>query len=370
MRQVSLTLLAAGVLLAGSCGQGKLIVGVVMPETGVNRGYGQTLEAGIKLVFDKAVAKQSPVGFQARYRDSLSHPEYAAKEAKELFNEGAWIVIGGATSGEARAVIPEAENAKRIIISPSASEPGLAGTSNLFFRVCPSDDVEVAEAASFLVTHRKAGTILVLYQGGVYGEGVVKVFTDAVNKLQGKIIKELPIGPTDWDKTIAEALKDDKPDAVFIGAYAEETLAALSVIRGAQFPGTICATSAFANGDVLRRAGGLADGVFLPVIKVDMNSQAEPIKSFVASYKAAHNGQLPDLFAAYGYDSATVAVNALRGPRPKTTSELLVRVMSQGSKQGVTGKLGFDADGNTVNKPHIYCIKGGQFEDCDPWPVP
>jgi len=370
MRRASLTLLAIGVLLTWSCGPGRLIVGVVMPETGVNRGYGQALESGIKVVFDDAVAKQSPPGFQARYRDSLSHPEYAAKEAKELFSEGAWIVVGGATSAEARAMIPEAEKAKRVIISPSASEPGLAATSNLFFRMYPSDDIEGTEAASFLVTHRKAKTILVLYQSGLYGEGMLKVFKGEVAKLGAKIAQELPIGPTDWDKTISDALKNGKTDAIFICAYAEETLAALTVVRAAQFPGTVCSTSAFAAGDVIARAGALAEGVFLPIIKVDMNSHEEPIKSFVARYKAAHNGAVPDLFAAFGYDAATVAVNALQGPPPKDASELLVRMMSQADKLGVTGKLGFDADGNTVNRPRIYCIKGGQFEDCDPWPVP
>jgi branched-chain amino acid transport system substrate-binding protein len=363
-------MLAVAGVLGGSCGSGKLIVGVVLPETGVNRGYGQTIESGLKLVFDEAVAKQSPPGFQARYRDSLSHPEYAAKEAHELFKEGAWIVIGGATSSEARAMIPEADTAKRVIISPSASEAGLAGTSNLFFRVYPSDDVEAGEAASFLVTHRKAGSILVLYQSGVYGEGMLKVFSDAVAKLGGKIAQELQIGPTDWDKAIADALKNGKPDAIFIGAYAEETLAALNVIRAATYAGTVCATSAFANGEVLKRAGALADGVFLPIINVDMSSKEEPIKSFVARYKAAHNGALPDLFAAYAYDAATVAVNALKPTPPKDTSELLVRIMSQGNIQGVTGKLAFDPNGDTLNTPRIYCIKGGQFQDCDPWPLP
>jgi branched-chain amino acid transport system substrate-binding protein len=369
MRRISLTLLALGVLLTVGCSK-RLIVGVVMPETGVNRGYGASLESGIKLVFDDAVAKQSPPGFQARYRDTLSHPEYAAREAKELFKDGAWIVIGGATSAEARAMIPEAENAKRIIISPSASEPGLAASSNLFFRVYPSDDVEGTIAASFLVTHRKAGTILVLFQSDVYGEGMLKVFKGEVAKLGGKITQELPIGPTDWDKTISEALKTGKPDVVFICAYAEETVAALNVIRGVQYQGTVCATSAVAVGDVIGRAGSVVEGVFVPIIRVDLASDKEPIKSFVKRYKEAHNGTPPDLFAAFGYDAATVALNALQGPPPKNTSELLVRLMSQGGKLGVTGKLGFDAEGNTVNRPRMYCIKSSKFEDCDPWPLP
>jgi branched-chain amino acid transport system substrate-binding protein len=369
MKRISLTLLALGALLAAGCSN-RLIVGVVMPESGVNRGYGQALEAGAKLVFDDAVAKQSPPGFQARYRDSLSHPEYAAQEARELYNEGAWIVIGGATSAEAKAMIPEANKAKRVLLSPSASEPDLAASSNLFFRVYPSDDVEAKIAASFLVTHRKARKILVLYQSGVYGEGMLKAFTASTTSLGGKIEKELPIGPTDWDKTIGEAVKSDKPDGIFIGAYADEAVAALNVIRGAQYEGTVCASSALALGDVIARAGSVVEGVFVPTIRVDLASQKEPVKSFVDRYKKAHNGAMPDLFAAFAYDAATVAVNALQGQPPKDTSELLVRIMSQGGKQGVTGKLGFDAEGNTVNGPRMYCIRNGKFEDCDPWPLP
>ncbi len=369
MRRLSLGLLLLGVLVAASCGSKKLIVGVVLPETGVDRGYGASLEAGIKLAFDEAVAKQSPPGFEARYRDSLSHPEYTPKEARELFNEGAWIIVGGATSPEAKAMIPEAESAQRAIISPSASEPGIAASSNLFFRVYPSDDVEGAVAASFLVTHRKAATFFVLYGAGPYGEGMLKVFTEEAGKLGGKIKQQLPIGPTDWDKPIGDALKTDKPDAVFICAYADETLAVLSVIRAAQYPGIVCGTSAMATGDAIKRAGALADGVFLPIIRVDLHSQAPAIKSFVQRYKAAHKGAEPDLFAAFGYDAATVALGALKDGPPKDTPELLQRIMSLGEMQGVTGKLGFDEVGNTLNRPHIYCIKGGQFEDCDPWPL-
>ena len=125
MRLVPIVALALGALLTVACEGGKLIVGVILPETGVNRGYGASLKAGIKLALDDAVAKQSPPGIEAQYRDSLSHPEYAQKETGDLFKAGALIVIGGATTPEALAMIPEAEKAKGVIISPSASKPGL-----------------------------------------------------------------------------------------------------------------------------------------------------------------------------------------------------------------------------------------------------
>lgn len=369
MKRFSAGVLVMATLLTAACGSKKLVVGVVLPETGPNNGYGASLKAGIKLAFDEAVAKQSPKGIEARYRDSFSSPEAAKKETDDLFKVGALIVIGGATSSEAKWMIPEADNANKVFISPSASEPGLAASSNLFFRLCPGDDIEGNVAASFVVSQRKAKTILVLYQKGLFGEAMRKVFTDQATKLGAKITAEFPIGPTDWEQPIGDALATGKPDAVFIGAYAEETLAALQVIRNAKFPGAVCVSSAFATGDVLRRAGALADGVSIPMVTYDPTSQREPVKSFVARFKAANKGAVPDLFSAYGYDAATVALQALQGPRPKDTAELLQRVMSQGATQGVTGKLSFESTGDTTNGPTMRCIRGGKFENCPTAPA-
>jgi len=369
MRRLSVVLLALGTLLAAGCGSGKLVVGVVLPETGENKVYGASLKSGIKLALDEAIARKMPEGLEAHYRDSLSHPEYAAKETQELFKSGALVVIGGATSAEAKAMIPEAAQANAIIISPSASEPGLAATSNLFFRVVPSDEFEATVAADFLVRQKKAKTIMVLSEKGLYSEGLLPVFTAEVSKLGAKIASQLPIGPMDWDKPVAEALATTKPDAVFICAYAEEILATLRVVHDAKYKGTVCATSAIDSGNVVKRAAEAAEGVFVPLVRLDFESQKDPIRTFVRRFKAAYGGARPDLFAAYGYDAALVAIYALEGRPPQGTNEMLVRIMSLGDRLGVTGKLVFDKVGNIDHQPRMHVIKDGTFEDIDPTPL-
>ena len=47
----------------------------------------------------------------------------------------------------------------------------------------------------------------------------------------------------------------------------------------------------------------------------------------------------------------------------------MVRLMSLGDRQGVTGKLVFDKSGNIVHHPRMHVIKGGKLEDCDPTPA-
>jgi branched-chain amino acid transport system substrate-binding protein len=366
MKRVVVGMAVLGVLSLVACSRQRVIVGVVLPETGIAKGYGPSIKAGIKLALDDAMAKNTPKGVEVWFRDSNSRPEYARKALDELFKSEAPIVIGGVTSEEAKAMIPGAETANHIIISPAATEPILAASSNLFFRVCPSDEVEGVVAADFMVTTKKAKTVLVLFQKGEYADGMLPVFSGEVTKLGAKVSGQLPIGPTDWDKAIAEALTAGKPDGVFICAWGAETLATLNVLRTAGFAGTICATSAISTSDVLRQGGQLAEGVFVPVLALDLDSPKEPIASFVKRFKAANKGAKPDLYAAYGYDAAMTALAALQDPQPKDTNELLQRLMKLADHQGVTGPMSFDSVGNTTHRPRIHCVKSGKLVDCNP----
>lgn len=369
MKRILVGLMVIGAVLSTACGGKKLIVGVILPESGVAKAYGPSLKAGIKLAFDDAVAKNTPKGIEARYRDSMSNPEYAIKEVQELVKGGAIMVIGGATSEEAKAMIPEARKANIVLISPSASEPGLASSGNPFFRMYPSDDAEALVAARFLVTTRMAGRVLILFQKGLYSSGMLPVFKDEVAKLGATVVDELPIGPTDWDKNINQALAAKTPDAVFICGYGEEALATLSLLRAAKFEGSVCASSAIGTAKIIERAGELAEGIFVPVLSIDFDSQVDPVKSFVQRYKAANGGAMPDIYAAHGYDAAMMALAALQDPRPKDINEILHRLLSMGAKRGVTGMFSFDEVGNSTHRPRMHQIKGGQFEDCDPTPV-
>ncbi|MCJ7441340.1 MAG: hypothetical protein MUO25_07135, partial [Thermoanaerobaculaceae bacterium] len=69
-------------------------------------------------------------------------------------------------------------------------------------------------------------------------------------------------------------------------------------------------------------------------VGVDLESQKEPIKSFVQRFKAANKGAAPDLFAACGYDAALTALYALEGEPPKDATELLQHLMSLAQSRG------------------------------------
>lgn len=370
MRQALIAVSVTAALGLSACGGQKAIVGVVLPETGEASAYGTSIKTGVKLAFDEAVkARTAPVGLEVIYRDSGSAPPRALQESEALFKRGALVVIGGATSPEAKSMIPLAEKHQRLIISPSASEPGLTASSNLFFRTFPSDDVEGSRAAEFLVNEKNAKTVLVLQEDITYSRGLMPVFRSAYEKLGGRIVGIIMIGSEGWEKAFSEALAKEKPEALYLCGYGEAILTAVVAVRDAKFEGLICTTSAIGTVDLVWRGGKLVEGLYFPMARLDLASKQEPLASFVKAYRAANNDLAPDIYAACGYDAALLTLLILQKPIPETMSDMLQRAMGQGTVRGVTGFLAFDGVGNIQQRLRIHQIREGKVVDVDTAPV-
>ncbi len=351
--------------LAGTACSNKVIVGVVLPETGEASAYGTSVKTGAKLAFDQIVAeRKAPAGLEVVYRDTASNPSRGADEADALYKEGALIIIGGATSPEAKVMTRVANKYGRILLSPSASAPDLATRGGWFFRVFPSDDQEGVKAAQFLVQDRKVKSVLVVKEDIPYTQGLLPVFTAELGKLGGKVGGTITVGEPNWEKMLAASLTNLKPDALYVCGYGEQILAAMVEVRNDAYAGTVCTTSAISTVDLVWRGGKLVEGVFFPMTSVDMASQREPIAGFVKRYRATYN-LAADIYAAFGYDAALATLFALDAPAPKSAMELRSRLLSLGGKTGVTGALTFRDDGNIERPLRIYSIRDGKVTAAD-----
>jgi branched-chain amino acid transport system substrate-binding protein len=355
------TLVSALLLaLAGTACSNKVIVGVVLPETGDASAYGTSVKSGVKLAFDQAVAaRKSPPGLEVAFRDTASNPSRGVDEAEALYKLGALIVIGGATSPEAKVMTRVANKYGRILLSPSASAPDLTTKGGWFFRVYPSDESEGVKAAQFLVQDRKVKNILVLKEDIHYTQGLLPVFSAELGKLGGKVVGTVVIGEANWERMLAASITNLKPDALYVCGYGEAILACMVEVRNSNFAGTVCTTSAISTVDLIWRGGRLVEGVFFPMTTVDMTSPKEPIAGFVKRYRETYN-LVADNYAAHGYDAALATLYALEDPVPKSATELRARLLALGTRIGVTGALKFDESGNIEEPLRIHCIRDGK----------
>lgn len=361
----------AAVALSTGCQQPKT-VGVVLPETGEAAAYGTSLKYGIRLAFEEAQAAGNvPAGWDVVWVDSGSDPARAAEAADQLYRRGAIMVIGGATSGEALAMVPVIEDRRRVLLSPSASTPGLAQQSVWMFCLFPPDDREADVAARILLEGTYPDTperrVVVIRDESPYTDGLVPEFTSAAERRGGTVLEPVDVEVEGWQARLDTHLASrPRPGSAYVAGYGDAILAGLQALRARDFGGRIVTTSAIYTPGTLRAARAYAEGVYFPLVSFDPGDTEEPVRSFVLRYTTEF-GVAPDIFAAHGYDAALATLHTLRGLDRPNPRDVQIRLRAIGDERGVTGPLAFDDNGLIQRFPVSHFIKDGRVENEATW---
>jgi branched-chain amino acid transport system substrate-binding protein len=355
-------------LLSSGCGA-KTAIGVLLPSTGVAGAYGESIESGIRLAITESREKNAlPRGLEVVWADSGSDPARAVAELKKLVRDrGVRLAIGGATSAEARALLPELDRLGVVCLSPSASAPDLGKQSQLFYRIYPSDDLEGHTAAAFLYERLAQKQVLIYEGNSEYVRGIEPAFRKQFEEaLGGSVIAVFSISDPGWRERSASALTATGVAAVYVVGYAEETVEVLRHLAEQGFAGRVIATSAFYSTRVIRDAGPLAEGVLFPLPPFDRTSEKEPVLSFVNHYMETYN-RAPDVFAAHGYDAMRYSIEVMRLAKPQVTE--IRQAMQFGVRDfvGVTGPIVFDDFGGVKHYPKMFLVKDGQVLSYERW---
>lgn len=348
-----------------ACG-GKPVVGVLLPTSGSASIYGESIDSGVRQALadlreGRLPEETLPSNLQIVWADTGSNPQRAVNELRRMVRERqVKLVVGGATSGEAQALVPVLEELNVICLSPSASMPGLSKGSDRFFRLYPSDELESATVAKFLLDRIKRDAV-VLYTGDTdYTRGIEPEFRRQYEP-KGRILERVDLTSPDWQAASAAALQRHTPGAVYVVGYAAEILEVLRHLASVSFQGQVVTTSAFDNSVVIQRAGALAERVMFPLPPFDRTQERDPVGGFVDRYMRTYQ-RAPDVLAAHGYDAMRVAVRALTLAKPPEASEIRkVLHFEAGIRNGVTGEIAFDDFGDVKHYPTMRVIANGQI---------
>ena len=128
-------------------------------------------------------------------------------------------------------------------------------------------------------------------------------------------------------------------------------------LRASGFPGNrILTTHAFASPTILEQVGDPARGVLLTGPLFDVDSEGEPVKSFVDAF-AAKYADAPDVWSAHGYDAMNVLIEAIPDPF-RTASDFRGGMRQIEDYPGVAGSIRFDEKGDVSKFPHVYQVTG------------
>lgn len=336
----------------------------IAPLTGEAAVYGEEIANGIQLRHERLMASDENPGYNVDIEivDSEGDPAQSAALLDTAF-ETSLAAIGGVTSDEALAMIPVVEQANRVLLSPSASSPELSGASEFFYRLNPSAEIEASTMATFLRDRLQIERLVLVVQDTAFGTSL----GDAVEGVWGTELagRVLFTADSDQNAMVNEALGHEA-DAIYVAASGSALAEAMQALRLGGYNGErdwLAASSSLAIKSVLEEVGPAANNSFMTVPPYEPDSPEEPVASFVAAYQEKY-GTVPSYYAALGYDSLEVYIEALSEVDAiAVPSDFLKGMRAVRELQGVTGNIQFRETGDVQKFTRIYQIVDGEAVD-------
>ena len=365
-------LLASALAFAQAKATKDIRVALIYDKTGPLEAYMKQTHTGFYMGLDVATSGSMTVAGRKIVileRDSQGKPDVAkAQLAAAYADDKADLAIGATGSGASLAMLPVAEEYKKILLIEPAVADSITGEkwNRYIFRTGRNSSQDAISNA--LVQDKPGVSIATLGQDNAFGRDGVKAFKDAIK--QARIVHEeyLPAATTDFTagaQRLIDKLKD-KPGRkiiwiIWAGAGNPFKIADLDLKRHG-----IEITS---GGNILPAMSGYknfpgmegATYYYYDIPKNPMNGAM--VNRHMSAYKSP-----PDFFTAGGFAAAVAVVTALKKTTGDTNTESLISAMEGMSFDTPKGKMTFrKEDHQALQSMYHFKIK---IDPALAWAVP
>ena len=329
-------------------GKGEIRIAHIRSATGPLEAYGKQTSTGFLMGLEYATGGTMTVAGKKLVvieKDDQGKPDVGKNLLAQAYGDDKVdIAVGPTSSGVALAMLPVAEEYKKILLVEPAVADSITGDkwNKYIFRTGRNSS---QDAISNAVALDKAGTsIAVLAQDYAFGRDFAKAFKDALK--QSKIVHEeyLPVNTTDFTagaQRIIDRLKDlPGRKIVFInwaGAGNPFKIADLDLKRY----GIEIAT----GGNILpamaayKQFPGMEGSTYYYFA-----SPKNPVNEWLVANHYTKFKNPPDFFTAGGMSAAIAVVEALKKTGGDTTTNKLIAAMEGMSFETPKGKMTFRKD--------------------------
>ncbi|MBA2509343.1 MAG: ABC transporter substrate-binding protein [Nocardioidaceae bacterium] len=212
----------------GGKGDGTLVVGTLLPQTGDLAFLGPPEFAGVDLavkeVNEAGGVNGSPVK-QVKADSGDGTPNIAPQETNNLLDAGADVVVGAASSSVSLSVIDKITGAGVVHFSPANTSTAFDtyDDKGLYFRTAPSDVLQGAVLAN-LVASDGFSNVAIMARQDSYGEAlanqVEEVFTEQGGTITDKVLYNADAGQFNAE---VDQIAANDPEAIVLIAFNETT---------------------------------------------------------------------------------------------------------------------------------------------------
>lgn len=356
---------------ASSGGGNTIKVGVLASLTGPLESYGKQTARGFELGLDYATeGKREIAGKKIEFvvEDTETKPDVAVQKATKLLEtDKVDFLVGSSSSGDTLAVLPLAEEYKKIMVVEPAVADSITGKNwnKYIFRTGRNSSQDAVAGAAAIAS--KGTKIATMAQDSAYGREGIEAFKTAAEKLGAVIIEEqyVDTNTTDFTANIQKIISA-KPEYVFITWAGSNSPWKQLQDMQVQQKGIKVSTGApdIAALKTMEAMIGMEgfSVYYHSLPKTKMNDW------LIDEHKKRFHGEIPDLFTAGGMTAAVAIVEALKKTNADTNSEKLIATMEGMTFDTPKGQMQFRAEDHQALQT-LYAIKLEKKDGVD-HPVP
>jgi branched-chain amino acid transport system substrate-binding protein len=376
MKQKLFAVLVIATLLLTACGgggggaQGTIKIGGGFALTGDESSLDLPAANGAKLAVKEINAAGGVLGKQIDFivHDTKYDMSVTAQVAKQFVEQDKVIaVIGFTDTDSVLASGPTIQAAGLPFITAGATSPKIPSqVGDMMFLACFGDNVQAAAGAEYSYKNFGKNAYLLWDKGVEYTTLLGGYFKSRFTEMGGTIVLEDSYDDkaTDFSAQIAKVKAlPQQPDFYYIAAMPYNVGPVVKQFRDAGLTGPIVGGDGYDTPDILSVAGDAANGVWFSThALMDSTGGTDGIKKFIAAYNKEYGHDPENAFAALGYDSVYLLVDAMK--RAGSTDAQAIKKALEETKDfaGITGSITFSADSHVPQKGvTLIDIKDNKF---------
>lgn len=334
-------------------------VGVVQSLSGsAGAIYGASVLRGIELAVEEINAADAGVTMTIALSDDGSSVATGTEAFRTLSGRSVTAIIGPTLSNVALEAMPIAQQAGVPVLGATTTAQGITEVGDYVFRVALTEAVVVP--ATVARVHDEApitSAVLVLDSTDAFSRSSADAMRRGLEAIGGTLLAEVDISQTPLETRFAE-LHGQGLSTFLVTPLSDKSIELVKAIRGDGFEQTIVGGNSF-NTPGMADAGAAIEGAY---VGAAWNPGADNAVSrrFVEAYRTKY-GSTPDLFAAQGYSSVYLLMDAVK--RAGSIDRAAVRDALAGIN-GVETPLGsvtMSENREAEHSPVIQRFEGGQL---------
>ena len=349
---------------------GTFKIGAIGPLTGGAAVYGNAAINGAQIAVDEINALGGAVQFEYKAEDDVHDAETSVNAYNNLMDWGMNFLVGTVTTAPCLAVSTETNYDRVFEVTPSASAASVVEGKDNVYQVCFTDPNQGIASADYMEANMKDAKIAIIYKNDdAYSQGIRDTFVaEAAEKGLEVVYEGTFTDDTSTDFSVQlTAAQSAGADLVFLPMYYTPASLILAQAKSMGFEPTWFGVDGMDG--ILTMEGfdtSLAEGVLL-LTPFSADAEDERTQNFVQTYQEKY-GEVPNQFAADGYDSVYVVYEAILAAgitddmSTEDMCEALIAVMADLSVDGLTGEgMTWNEEGEVSKAPMAVVIKDGVY---------